>query len=91
MTREDAIKALKHKIDVMSDGAICCNYGDDKILFEMAIEAFKQGPILDKIRTEIKEPADRLKDSLYGDGLRHAIEIIDKYKAESENRDETDD
>lgn len=31
---------------------------------------------------EIREHADRLKDSLYGDGLRHALEIIDEHKAE---------
>lgn len=43
---------------------------------------------LDKIRAEIKEHADRLKDSLYGDGMRHCIDIIDKYKAESEVRNE---
>lgn len=36
---------------------------------------------------EIKEHADRLKDSLYGDGMRHCIEIIDKYKAESEGKE----
>ena len=39
---------------------------------------------LDKIRKEIKEHADRLEDSLYGDGMRHCIDIIDKYKVESE-------
>jgi len=33
---------------------------------------------------EIREQSNRLKDSLYGDGLRHALEIINKYKAESE-------
>ena len=34
----------------------------------------------DSMRAEIKSHADRLKDSLYGDGLRHAIKIIDEYK-----------
>ena len=34
--------------------------------------------------TEIREHADRLKDSLYGDGLRHALEIIDKHKESEE-------
>ena len=43
----------------------------------------EQEPVLDKIRAEIEQNADRLKDSLYGDGLRHALEIIDKYRAES--------
>ena len=39
---------------------------------------------LDKARAEIQEHADRLKDSLYGDGLRHALEIIDEYRIERE-------
>ena len=46
--------------------------------------------VLDKIRTEIKEHADRLKDSLYGDGMRHCIEIIDKYVAEREEEEQYD-
>ena len=36
--------------------------------------------VLDKIREEIKEYADKRKDSLFGDGLRQALEIIDKYR-----------
>ena len=35
-----------------------------------------------KIKAEIKDQADRLKDSLYGDGMRHCIDIINKYMAE---------
>ena len=31
---------------------------------------------------EIRKHADRLKDSLYGDGLRHALEIIDEHNVE---------
>ncbi len=53
-------------------------------LFEQPSET----DVLDKIRAEISENADRLKDSLYGDGLRHALEIIDKYKEESEEKNE---
>ena len=33
---------------------------------------------------EIRENADRLKDSLYGDGLRHALEILNEYRTEGE-------
>ena len=40
--------------------------------------------VLDKIKSEIKEYADKRKDSLYGDGLRHALEIIDKYREREE-------
>ena len=39
---------------------------------------------INKIRAEIKANADMLKDSLYGDGMRHCIDIIDKHMAESE-------
>ena len=44
----------------------------------------QQTSTLDKIREEISEHADKLKDSLYGDVMRHCIEIIDEYIAESE-------
>ncbi len=47
--------------------------------------------VLDKIRAEIKEHADRLKDSLYGDGMRHCVDIIDKYKARSQTGTEGSD
>ncbi len=43
-----------------------------------------------RLRAEIKEHADRLKDSLYGDGMRHCIDIIDKYKAEIEQEEDKD-
>ena len=45
--------------------------------------------ILGRIRAEIEEHSDRLKDSLYGDGMRHCIDIIDKHMMESEE-DEND-
>ena len=48
MTREDAIKILKAKIDTMEDGAICCNYGNDKEVFDMAIKALEQEPFMNK-------------------------------------------
>ena len=31
------------------------------------------------VKTKIKEHADRLKDSLYGDGMRHCLEIIEQH------------
>ena len=44
------------------------------------------GPILDKIRAEIEQIADEEKkhDEKWAIGLRYAVKIIDKYKAESE-------
>ena len=88
MTREEAIRLIKDHVDTY----IVCHGEEDTVAvsidnvdveaFDMAIKALEQEPILDKIRTEIAEHADRLKDSLYGDGMRHCIDIIDKYKAE---------
>lgn len=55
--------------------------------------AMKQEPIIDKIRAEIISDIENgVYDALHGDkyastylcGMRHALEIIDKYKAESE-------
>ena len=42
--------------------------------------------VLDKIRAEIKQTADEEQkhDEKWAIGLRYAIKIIDKYKAESE-------
>ena len=31
------------------------------------------------VKAEIREHADRLKDSLYGDGMRHCLEIIEQH------------
>ena len=35
--------------------------------------------VLDKIRAEIKEDGDKWKDTLFGDGIRYCLRIIDKY------------
>lgn len=74
----------KHEADVI---------GGLNMTDQISNEAYKQimiaaqdenevGEVLDNIRSEIKEQADKLRGSLYGYGLRYAIEIIDKYKAE---------
>ena len=47
---------------------------------DRVITALDSKDVIDKIRAEIAEHADRLSDSLYGDGLRHALDIIDKYR-----------
>lgn len=36
--------------------------------------------VLDKIRAEIKEDSDKWKDTLFGDGIRYCLRIIDKYR-----------
>ena len=59
--------------------------------FQQAIKALEQEPILDKIRAEIKKELKRsfqrtMDEYDIATGLRKALEIIDKYKAESEER-----
>ena len=98
MTREEAIKEIKNMAKF--------NYTlAPTEVFDMAIKALEQEPILDKIRAEIDEEADyayadfdrykedilhaesdELPDDDYRYGLRRAIEIIDKYKRESEDK-----
>ena len=76
MTNKYAIDRLKEKIKCIEDGALCSDFGNDKEVFEISINAILA---ISNIKYEIKENSERLKDSLYGDGLRHALEIIDKY------------
>lgn len=103
MTYEEAIKGLKVLRRDFS------GYKPNEEMFDMAIKAIEQEPILDKIRDEILEEKEcayadfeRYKveylgqdwedalDSLPQDdfryGMERAIELIDKYKAESEGK-----
>ena len=87
MTKEEALRLIKtQRID-----------GDDlHEAFDMAIKALEQEPILDKIRAEIIE--EMLSHSgtgeetiqAYADGLKKGLDILDKYKAESEVEDGND-
>ncbi len=77
MTREEAIKILELDKKYRSKCAI-------SEAIDMAIKALEQEPILDKIRAEIEQEYKVESEHPYGYGLRRAIEIIDKYKAESE-------
>lgn len=43
--------------------------------------------VLDKIRAEIEQEYKDESEHPYGQGLRRALQIIDKYKAESEKTD----
>ena len=91
MTREKAIEILKEIIDtgwLISDFEKCVAID----ACEMAIEALEQEPILDKIRTEIEfKSRIVLKDTpnddwtvKWNECIKEVLEIIDKYKAESE-------
>ena len=74
MTREEAIANLK-----LSDKYCLAPFTE---AVKMAIKALEQEPILDKIRAEI--------DNALSDGMIHkktVLGIIDKYKAESEDKE----
>ena len=43
-------------------------------------KALDNEDVLDKIRAEIKEDSDKWKDTLFGDGIRYCLRIIDKYR-----------
>lgn len=85
MTIEEAIKWLKdhHSIDL--------NTQDDEA-HRMAIQALEKESILDKIRAEMFE--EMLSHSgtgeeviqAYVDGLKKGLDILDKYKGESEDK-----
>lgn len=81
MTRNEVMVHVIPAIRSMWDNETC-----DEIL-----EALSQEPILDKIRAEIEEQKEnRCFDYMFAyiiTGLDDALEIIDKYKAESEDKE----
>lgn len=81
MTREDAIEYFKRHIDLYCVEGIC------REAEEIAIKVLEQEPILEKIRAEIDEQHERIRPyNIYtAEGLEIALEIIDKFKAESED------
>ena len=80
MTDEEAIAYFKRHIELYCVTGIC------REAEEMAIKSLEQEPILDKVRAEIDEQYDRVHpyNISCAEGLEMALEIIDKYKAESE-------
>lgn len=87
-TREEAIAFLQGRIDLIDK---CYPQIEDyREALDMAIKALEQDSILDKIRTEMLE--EMLSHSgtgeeviqAYADGLNKGLQIIDKYKEESE-------
>ena len=84
MTREEKIEILeKEKAYMLSHG------GDRQAeALDSAIKAIEQEPILDKIIAEIEDTEIKgyIRDvECFNAGIRHALIVIDKYKAESEN------
>ena len=93
MIREEAIKTLKG--EAWSFGS-----KEYREAFDMAIKALEQEPILDKIRAQFKSHLrgveitlevlvenDPLRPKFEGakETLEECLEIIDKYKAETED------
>ncbi len=83
MTREEAIKHGKEQLEVFG--------GEHREFIDMTIKALEQEPILDKIRVEINDAAfdwqeiDGEHESFKVVDLNDVLNIIDKYKRESED------
>ena len=88
MTREEAKAILIREID--DDPFIRTEYREQiHEALKMSIKALEQEPILDKIRAEIQENIDYNKKMNYLGivaGLLLTRDIIDMYKAESEDK-----
>ena len=93
MTREEAISIMNVIIHMLEP-----QYDNDRVeeAVDMAIKALEQEPILDKIRAEIKRVMSIMDDEIknhdrkdlinFVNGLNQSLMIIDKYKAESEDK-----
>jgi hypothetical protein len=98
--REDAIDIIQLTLDKYEEDECLVTemtIGDEDIkAFKMAIEVLEQEPILDKIRTEIENHCSLAKENhcIYCPycssllGVKKILEIIDKYKAESEGQND---
>ena len=85
MTREERLELLKQ---IEKDIYVCSlesTFLEDakSCAIHSAIEELEQEPILDKIRAEI-ESIELLAEYTRGDIKRMALDILDKYMAESE-------
>ena len=87
MTREEALKILK------AGNNRKCTISEYFEAYNMAIQALEQESILDKIRAEM-EQIKEAEYQIYGkDSWRFVdkcLDIIDKYKAESEENENAD-
>lgn len=93
MTREEAI----HKLKYLFFNAKALPNTEEAL--EMTIKALEQESVLDKIKIEVEAmaqqtpqpmPFDSMDKAIYTkgfvDGLMSAVDCIDKYKAESEDK-----
>lgn len=92
MTREELKKHCEKQIENCEMWATWKGEEPHGKVYEehkLILELLEQGSILDKIRAEIENDwqLKRYPSSPFSCGLRHAIEIINKYKAESEDNE----
>lgn len=79
MTREEAIEMLKR----IKNREVSVLYQSDAL--DVAIKALQQEPIIDKIRAEIEQTNETVDGFLMHDETKRTVlQILDKYKAESE-------
>lgn len=75
ITEEEAIKRLKDKITTMEHGAISSNYGNDKELFQMAIEAMNENEKLKHDLEQIRQHSDMYRES--ANKLREKVGVLE--------------
>jgi len=80
MTREEAIKGLTSLLEVRRRWDDMQTMKDEIECLEMAIKALETEDVLDKIRAEIVHLHD------WAFSREEILRIIDKYKAESEDK-----
>ena len=97
MTREE--RALKNLKQMCSDGRYLGSgsYVPLEVLedFDLAIKALEQEPVIDKIKENIQFIKDKclpnnIAEEYEQKGLQEALDIIDKYKAESDPQEVSD-
>ena len=102
MTREEIVKSmsLQDAIQVFKD-TNC--YGTMDIAKSVILKALEQEPVIDKIRAEIAEygsiwveykitgrrdkDIEQLVSDVLSQAKKQVLEVIDKYKAESEDKE----
>ncbi len=97
MTREEAIKEITNHLNHwkrLKEEKICSEVDGENAInaFNTAIKALEQEPVLDKIRAEIDiarfiDKDTKLCKNANASGLEVALQIIDKYKEESEDEE----
>jgi hypothetical protein len=83
MTREEAIRIVSRFRDVWDDSTT-----PSAEALDMAIKALEQEPIIDKIRERVElEKLGYPPSAGYYKAIIKVLKIIDKYKAESEDKE----